>query len=75
MTSSYSLIAYRPYEQPDYLFTGSEADLRDFINRNRGVNTYTTATGRKIESPSVAGYLLDDLEVVIYGPDVREYFE
>jgi hypothetical protein len=74
--SNYNLIAYIPYEKPDYLFSGSEADLKDFINRNRGEkHTYTTASGKKWFSKVVCGYMLDDLEVSIDGPDVESYLD
>jgi hypothetical protein len=73
--NEYHLLAYIPYECPLYLFTGPETDLKDFIQRNSGIKIYTTVTGRKIESTTISGYMLDDLEILIQGPDVRTYLE
>ena len=71
--SEYHLIAYVPYDGPDYLFSGTEEELRDFILKNKGTDVYTTATGRKLTIPAVCGFHPDDLEVLIQGPDIRTY--
>ena len=72
---NYNLIAHIPYEKPDYLFSGSEADLKDFINRHKSTKTVTYMGNKQLTKTVVAGYNLHDLEVTIDGPDVESYFD
>lgn len=74
MTQEYILIAYRPYESDEVLFSGTEEGLREFIQKN--LTTGAPYNGREYKhTKKISGYFLDDLDVHIQGPDVRMYIE
>ena len=75
LISEYHLIASRPYQPDDWLYSGTEVGLKEFIQTHKGVKPYYTASRQKGEYPTVAGYFLWDLNVMISGPEVREYLE
>ena len=72
--TTYRLVGFVPYEEDRVLFSGTEDDLRHFIRDNL---TYGAPfNGKEFKHvKKVAGYFLDDLEITIQGPDVRDYLE
>lgn len=65
------------YETPDYLFSGSEEELKDFINKNISKTKVASRYSKKgfIIETKVCGYPLNDFYITIEGPDIRSYIE
>lgn len=75
--SEYALQAHVPCDATDYLFSGSEEDLREFINKNVSKTEVPNRHSKKgfIIETKVCGYPLYDLYITIEGPDIRSYIE